>query len=278
VNARELSQQREAVRKRNYRERIRQRHVPNVPEVPLTSPPVPPAPTSSAAAAAPSTGGNAPVPPAPATTLLETQPVRGAGADAYAAPLNIGATDAADGVPLVDEPVVPKAEREPISPQKAALMGKIVAGYVKFGWSALVADHVDTLAAVLEPLMSAQPELAALAPDQKVAIGIELLVSQVRESSEALAVKYNIQIPYIDEGIVGVSVGTATLGVVKLFTKPKAKNDNERMREAKDANPPKAPETPPPARARAVPDADKGPTDEPPASAVRAAGRGPTPS
>jgi hypothetical protein len=281
VKSRELSQQPEAVRKRSYRDRIRQRHglnVPTVPEVPLPSPPVPPVPASSVAAVSPSSNGHATVPPAPATTpppapplveLLETEPVRGDGAAAYASPLAIGADEqGTGGVPLVEEPVVQAAPREPITPLEAKAVGKILGGYCKFGWRILAADHVEALAALIEPLLESHPELAKLSPDQKVAVAIEIMGSAVAEAGEECAGKYNIRIPYLNEGIVGVGVGTATLGVVKLFTRGRVKNENERVRDAKDANPP--PTAPP----RKVPDdvPDNAP-DEEPARPFRASDR-----
>ena len=282
VTARELSQQPEARRKRDYRMRRRTSVVPSlVPEVPLVAAPnVPPAPAPQAPhvqTEAPSSAPPAPATTLPRVTLLETEVVHGDGAEAYAATLAIGADgEGAGGVPLVDDPAPPPAApREPISREKAAIIGKLVGAYVGFGWGVLVHDHKDKLAAIAETLMRGHPELAALSPEQKFQLGFKVMVDTVEESAIALAIKYNIHIPYADEAIDGIGVGTATMGVVKMFTAPK--NENERVRDAKDANTPPRP-------AAAAPDV---PRNVPPSSrdnepdiieqpAVRATNRGPS--
>jgi hypothetical protein len=200
------------------------------------STPVPPAPSPSPtvtqeAAAAPATT-------LPRVTLLETEVVPGDGAAAYAATLAVGANgEGAGGVPLVEEPPAPP--RPPITREKAALVGKIVGAYVGFGWGVLIADHHDKLAAIADTLMRGHPQLEKLTPEQKWQLGFGLMVKTVEDSAIELAIKYNIHIPYADEGIVGIGVGTATLGVMKAFSGPK--NDNQRIRDAKDANPPASP-------------------------------------
>jgi hypothetical protein len=276
VTARELSQQPAAVRQRKLREK-RRHALSLVAEAPsMSPPPVTPAPslgptvTQEAAAA--------PVTTPPSITLLETEVVTGDGAEAYATTLELGAEGEAGGaIPLVDAPAPPPAAaREPVSREKAALVGKIVAAYVRFGWGVLVHDHHDKLAAIADQLLKGHPELDALTPEQKWQIGFSMMVGTVEESTIALCIKYNIHIPYADEGIVGVGVGTATLGVVRAFTTPANENDGERLKQAKDAN---APATPRDSNASPATPRDSNATpaasSPEPVRAVRATNRGP---
>lgn len=255
-----LSMQPAAVRQRRRREkqRLLPDGVTNVVTSPATSshppsvapPSVTSAPSPATAAVTPERDLSRDV--TRSSSLRETEVVTGPGADAFAAPTVLGGdSDGHGGTPLVE--AAPPAPPRATSPEEAAMIAKAVGMYVGFGWGLLASRHADKLAPIAEMAMQAHPELKRLPTEQKLQFGLAAMVGMVEKSAMQVALDRNIRIPYQNEGIVGVAVATATLGIVDEFRTPK--NDNVRDTWATEA-PPAPPRdvsrpAPPPASSRA---------------------------
>lgn len=218
--AKELSNSPEAIRQRRFREKLRI---------------VPPEVT--------------PVTPEPGAAVLhETSPVTGDKAAWMSTP-ELVSVEGGESKPIASEvaaAVVPRVT----SPAEAAMMAKAIALYVGAGWGVLVADNRETLEPLVSGLMQDLPGMEGMTPDQRLSFAVGALVGVVQDSAAALCIKYNVRVPYQDEAVVAVAVGTATFG---LFGKKKKKppTDEQRVQQARNANVPREPEPHerPPARA-----------------------------
>lgn len=205
-----------AIRVRAHRERRRQALTDALPVTPPAAPAAP-------AAALPVTPF--PVDERVTASLRETQVVTGPGADAFAAVAMDDGNGNGDATPLLEaEPPPPPVQT---SPEEAAMIGKLVGMYAGFGWGLMAQKHTDKLAALADSVLAkVHPELAALPPEQKVALGLGALVEVVEQSATRIALKRNIRIPYQDEGIVGIAIASSTFGIVNEFKSPAPRNDN----------------------------------------------------
>lgn len=222
-----------AIRKRNQRERERQRLVSVV-----TSPAA--APTAPPPVAAPGSTGPAPSPASDVTRsssssarLLETEVVTGPGADAFAGATVLGADESGvGGTPLITPE--PPAPPPVTSPEEAAMIGKAVATFCRFGWGELATRH--------------QRDLSLVVPDPRMQAAVfEGGLAMVEQSATNLAIKYNVRIPWGDELVVGLGVGTAAFGIVGKLRGDKDKdaaNDNHARVTRDVPRPAAAPVTP----------------------------------
>lgn len=198
--------------------------------------------------------------------LSSTEVVRGPGAESFARPTLIdlgvevggssedGYSDtgaASEPASRLVDPVTPaKDEPEQVSAEEAAFLAKIVGHYVGFGWGLMANRHEDKLGPIAETVAAmvvrAKPELAAtlnaMAPMEKFSMGLGALVGVVESAAARVIKERNIRIPYQDEAIVGVGIGTATWGIVQEVRGPK-----------QDDLPPAPPTPPPPPPRRAAP-------------------------
>lgn len=198
-----LSQQPSAVRKREYRERLKSRRTPpaGVPIVPPVSVP-------------------------PASTTFETVPLTGPGPDAFAslpfvpssssAGPDAAAADA--GTPIVD---TPPAASSPVTEAEAQGVAMAVVTFFQLGCAQLLAKR---------PTLHAMASRAA--PPEKLLADASALVYA---SSTRLAMKYNVRAA--DEAVVGIALGVATLGFVAKPEKRPANENAAAAAAAKDANP-----------------------------------------
>lgn len=214
---REPSSQPAAVRKRRQRERQRLNSVPLV---------TPPAPAKAEPLVTPAPAGRDVTPevtPIASSALLETVVVKGPGADAFMRPTVLGVTEAtadapaSGGTPLVTPPPPPPPPTT--TPNEAKMIAAAVMAYCKFGWTELANGY--------------QHELDALAPRPMQAALMQGGLEMVGKSAEALAIKWNVRIPYGDEATVGLGVGLASVGLWAKFKKPA----NENTPPARDVTP-----------------------------------------
>lgn len=116
------------------------------------------------------------------------------------------------------------------------MIGKAVGMYVGFGWGLMASRHADKLIPIAELAMQAHPELAKAPSELKLQLALAGAVSVVEQAAARIALQRNIRIPYQDEGIVGVAIATATLGVYTEFKTPKPRNENEPAERPRDTS------------------------------------------
>lgn len=190
------------------------------------------APTPGPAGTGAGASSRPPPPSSPPFPLHDTTPIGGASflAPAFALLDGSGMTDAAsDDAPA--EPVVPPVPEPPppppptTSPDEAAMIAKLMSGYLQLGLAQIAAKRPELVA-----------QLAQFAPpgmEPRAILGA--MCGFYEQAAHNLALKYNIRIPYQDEFVVAVGLGIATWGFA---SKP---SDAARVAAAKDANAPAAP-------------------------------------
>lgn len=158
--------------------------------------------------------------------MFETEPFTGPGPEAFARPPVIPASDGGQGKPFAGPETEPPPP--PKTPEEVAGVAIGVAMYFEAGMVALLSRHAQDLANVgIDP--------GALL--QKMPAAKEF----VRGSTERVAIKYGISLPYQDEIVVAGALGLATFGLFGKKKKPaneeeSQSNANERAARAKNAN------------------------------------------
>jgi len=243
ASPRPLSDTPEAIRQRNYRDRVRNKQTivtPVTPVTPATPITVTPDPAPAAAPTSPAPSSPPPPPPEPASSSgapwHQSEEFKGPGPDAFASPLRFApANENAKAEPFAPPaPPAPKPVDPPPTAAEVAPIALAVASYFEAGTVIAVVAYQRELAAVgIEP----QALLAQMPTVKEV----------VRASAERVAIKYRIRAP--DELIVVGALGVASFGMVKGRARLKAAGMT-------DVQPPAAP----PAGAAAAPDETPAPT------------------
>lgn len=187
-------------------------------------------PRNTNAPAGPS-GPSSPPPPPP-FPLHETQPVDVSG-EVFTAPAMVlldgsGTTHEATSDAPAEPVVAPKPEPPPpppptTSPKEAAMLARMLTGFVKIGVATIIAKRPELLGV-----------LAGFAPPgMKIDDGIDWALGLYKEAATNLALKYNVRIPYQDEGVVAIGLGVAVWGMFVLEP-----SEAVRAAQAKNANAP----------------------------------------
>lgn len=150
-------------------------------------------------------------------------------------------TSASDGSSAPSPPpsATPGVAPGLITPEEAKLFAKALGAYFRFGSSMLLAKHPE-FAGGLVQISGTIDEFRK---------NFEIAAALVEGCGERVAIKYNLRIPYLDEGVTIAAIGIATYGLAgkpsELGSK-QMKNAEEQARAnaARNANPP--PEKPQP--------------------------------
>lgn len=139
-------------------------------------------------------------------------------------------TAASDGsAPQPETPPQPAAApASGTTPEEAKMFGAALVWYFHLGTGALLAKdpRAAQMAAALLSNVPRPPGAPALTSDQAIAA----LSAFIAGCGERCAMKYNLRIPYLDEGVVVATIGFATWGLIY-------SPDKKRAKQAKDANP-----------------------------------------